>query len=163
MTESKAIEILMVCKCFLCTSSGDPLFTGEKRDLDFYGILFWSLSVLQDTSILQEASLRDAQQVTTFQLPPVSDFWSSHSWALVLGTCVSVSIMHCDGCWAYMTPRRWNSYFLLKIDISLISVTHREITENLISKWALICILWKKDVYFDIQCCVITLLKIVAA
>ena len=40
MSESKAIEILMVCKCFLCTSSGDPLSTGEKRDLDFYGILF---------------------------------------------------------------------------------------------------------------------------
>ncbi|XP_057397750.1 zinc finger protein 496 isoform X1 [Balaenoptera acutorostrata] len=31
--------------------------------------------VLQDTSLLQEASLRDAQQVTALQLPPVSDFF----------------------------------------------------------------------------------------
>ncbi|KAI4569719.1 hypothetical protein MJT46_007013 [Ovis ammon polii x Ovis aries] len=47
--------------------------------------------VLQDTSILQEASLRDAQQVTTFQLPPnrVSPFkdmifcFSEEDWSLL--------------------------------------------------------------------------------
>lgn len=40
MSESKAVEIPMVCKCFLRTSSGNPLSTGKKRDSDFYGILF---------------------------------------------------------------------------------------------------------------------------
>ncbi|KAF4014943.1 hypothetical protein G4228_005962 [Cervus hanglu yarkandensis] len=47
--------------------------------------------VLQDTSILQEVSLRDAQQVTTFQLPPnrVSPFkdmifcFSEEDWSLL--------------------------------------------------------------------------------
>ncbi|XP_010844772.1 PREDICTED: zinc finger protein 496 [Bison bison bison] len=47
--------------------------------------------VLQDTSILQEASLRDAQQMTTFQLPPnrVSPFkdmifcFSEEDWSLL--------------------------------------------------------------------------------
>lgn len=44
----------------------------EERDT-----LFPSLSVLQDTPLLQEASLRDAQQMTALQLPPVSDFRQS--------------------------------------------------------------------------------------